>query len=107
MSIVGGKVRLLDKAFFFLRGFSMHAEPQAEHQWLQKLVGEWTFTSECDAGPNNPAMKTEGSEVVRSLGGLWTVGESTAGEGDDRWSAIMTLGYDPNRKNSSAPSSLQ
>ena len=24
----------------------MHAEPQKEHQWLHKLVGEWTYESE-------------------------------------------------------------
>ncbi|TXT39001.1 MAG: ribulose kinase [Planctomycetota bacterium] len=53
----------------------MHAEPQKEHQWLQRLVGEWTFEAECSMGPDQPPMKSTGSEVVRSLGGLWTIGE--------------------------------
>ena len=25
-------------------------EPQKEHQWLQKLVGEWTYESEASWG---------------------------------------------------------
>lgn len=74
-------------------------EPQKEHQWLQKLVGEWTFEAECSPGPDQPPMKSSGCEVVRSLGGLWTVGE---GEGDmpggGGCNSIMTLGYDPETK---------
>ena len=66
------------------------AEPTQEHRWLHQLVGEWTFEGECNMGPDQPAMKFTGSESVRSLGGLWTIGE---GEGACR--SIMTLGYDP------------
>ena len=32
----------------------MKAEPQKEHQWLQKLVGEWTSEGEADMGPGQP-----------------------------------------------------
>ena len=74
-------------------------EPQKEHQWLQKLVGEWTFESECVMGPDQPPMKSSGSESVRSLGGLWTLGEGQ-GEmpGGGIGTTLMTLGYDPARK---------
>lgn len=74
-------------------------EPQMEHQWLHKLVGEWTFEGECNMGPDQPAMKNTGKETVRSLGGLWTIGE---GEGEmpsgGVMQSIMTLGYDPQMK---------
>lgn len=74
----------------------MRAEPQKEHQWIHKLVGEWTFDSECNMGPDQPAMSTKGSEVVRSLGGLWTVAEADAEmSGAPGWKSIMTLGFDP------------
>ena len=53
----------------------MKVEPQKEHQWLQKLVGTWSHEGECMMGPDQPPMKSSGSETVRSLGGLWTVGE--------------------------------
>ena len=77
----------------------MHTEPQKEHQWLQKLIGEWTSESECDAGPGQPRQKLTGTETVRSLGGLWTLAEGQGempGGGVARM--LMTLGYDPQRK---------
>jgi hypothetical protein len=54
----------------------MHEEPRAEHRWLEKLVGEWTYEGECIMGPDQPTMKMTGVETVRSLGGLWTIGEA-------------------------------
>jgi len=72
------------------------AQPQKEHHWLARLVGAWTYESECTMGPDQPPMKMTGSEVVRSLGGLWTVGEATGDLPDGgAFHAIMTLGYDP------------
>jgi hypothetical protein len=74
----------------------MHTEPQQQHRWLERLVGEWTSEMECSMGPDQPPMKSRGVEVVRSLGGLWTIGE---GEGEipggGTAKSIMTLGYDP------------
>lgn len=77
----------------------MIAEPQTEHQWLQQLVGEWTAEMECVMGPDQPPQKSKGTESVRSLGGLWTIGEG-AGEmpNGDTMKSIMTLGYDPARQ---------
>ena len=74
-------------------------EPQAEHKWLQRLVGEWTFESECNMGPDQPPMKHGGRETVRSLGGLWTIGEGDGETPDgNTFKTIMTLGYDPQQK---------
>ena len=75
------------------------ARPQPEHQWLQKLVGEWTYESEAEMEPGQPPTRFEGSESVRSLGGLWTVGESQ-GEmpGCGIATSLMTLGYDTQSK---------
>jgi hypothetical protein len=72
----------------------MQSVPQTEHHWLQKLVGEWTYESECSMGPDQPAMKMGGKEVVRTLGGLWTVGEGN----NEHGTSIMTLGYDEKQK---------
>lgn len=78
---------------------SMIATPQKEHEWLQKLVGDWTWEGECDMGPDQPPWKSTGTERVRSLGGLWTVGESTNRMPDKAESSttLMTLGYDPQK----------
>ncbi|MFO0891350.1 MAG: DUF1579 domain-containing protein [Isosphaeraceae bacterium] len=76
----------------------MMEKPSPEHHWLHKLVGRWAFESECVMGPDQPPMKTTGAETVRSLGGLWTIGEGTMGAGEQSGSSVMTLGYDPRGK---------
>lgn len=74
----------------------MFAKPQAEHQWLDQFVGDWTVESECIMGPDQPPMKTIGKVHGHSLGGLWCLLEME-GEGPEggKWTSIMTLGYDP------------
>jgi hypothetical protein len=42
----------------------MKTEPQKEHEWLQRLVGEWTYESDCSMEPGKPPEKFEGSESV-------------------------------------------
>ncbi|MGH9672403.1 MAG: DUF1579 domain-containing protein [Bryobacteraceae bacterium] len=77
----------------------MKSEPQKEHQWLQKLVGEWTSEAEMKMKPDEPPVKSRGTESVRSLGGLWVLAE---GEGEmpggGAATTLMTLGYDPEKK---------
>lgn len=77
----------------------MFAKPQAEHAWLQKLVGDWNTEGECQMGPDKPTMKTTGYASASSLGGLWILVESggKSPEGDD-WKCLMTLGYDPEKQ---------
>src|SRR5262249_26830794 len=78
---------------------AMNAEPQMEHRWLEKLVGEWTFESEALMGPGQPPVKSRGTQTVRSIGGLWIQCEGH-GEmpGGGPATIIITLGYDPARK---------
>jgi hypothetical protein len=77
----------------------MQAKPQAEHQWLDQLVGDWTYESQCSMGPDQPEIKTQGSESVRSLGGMWVLceGRGKMPDGDEA-SMIISLGYDPQQK---------
>jgi hypothetical protein len=50
-------------------------------------------------GPDQPSMKNKGQETVRSLGGLWTIGEGSGeAPGGGTCDSIMTLGYDPQTK---------
>jgi hypothetical protein len=78
---------------------SMPAQPQKEHQWLQKLVGEWTYEIEAIMEPNQSPVKSTGTETVRSLGGLWFLAE---GQGEmpcgGSATTLMTLGYDPQKQ---------
>lgn len=77
----------------------MPAQAQKEHQWLQKLVGEWTYEIEIMMGPDQPSVKSTGTETVRSLGELWILAE---GQGEMPCSGpattLMTLGYDPQKQ---------
>ncbi len=77
----------------------MQCEPQKEHHWLQKFVGDWTYESECCMGPGEPTLTFRGRERARSIGGLWVLCESE-GEmpGGDRATMLMTLGFDPQKK---------
>jgi hypothetical protein len=77
----------------------MNTEPQKEHQWLHRLVGEWSYEGECSAGPDKPPERFQGSETVRSLGGLWVLCEGR-GEmpGGGLADTLMTLGYDPQKQ---------
>jgi len=77
----------------------MNAEPQAEHQWLQQLVGAWTMEGQYSMGPDQPPMKSSGEETVRTLGGLWTVAEGRGPMPDGgSMTSVITLGYDPQKK---------
>jgi hypothetical protein len=77
----------------------MPPEPQQEHRWLQKLVGEWTYENEAKMGPDQPPVKFTGTETVRTLGGLWVLCEGR-GEmpGGGTATTLMTLGFDPEKK---------
>ena len=77
----------------------MKVEPQKEHQWLERLVGEWTYEVEAVMGPDQPPSKHTGAESVRSLGGVWVLCEGR-GEmpGGGAATTVMTLGYDPVKK---------
>ncbi len=77
----------------------MNSEPQKEHEWLQKLVGEWTCEGEAAMEPGKPPVKWTTRDKVRSLAGLWILAESE-GEmpGGGPATTIMTLGYDPRKK---------
>jgi hypothetical protein len=77
---------------------TMQAKPQPQHDWLQKLVGEWVYTVETSMGPDQPVEQTAGTETVRTLGGLWIL---AAGQGHvpgcGMATTLMTLGYDPQK----------
>lgn len=74
----------------------MMEKPQAEHAWLEQLIGRWRTEGECQMGPDQPPMKNTGTTSARMIGGLWVIvegkGDSPAGED---FSSVMTLGYDP------------
>jgi len=75
------------------------AKPTPEHEWLHQMLGDWTYESECDMGPDQPLGNFSGSDSVRSLGGLWILceGHGIMPDGDEG-RMIITLGYDSAKK---------
>ena len=77
----------------------MMAKPEKEHDWLQQLVGDWTYEHAMTPEPGKPVETFAGTETVRSLGGLWVVAEGRgAMPGGGAATMLLTLGYDPGRK---------
>ena len=73
----------------------MGTKPEREHEWLKKLVGEWRVETEMTMGPGQPKQRAEGTESVKSLGGLWAFADGKSKMPDG--SAMeykAALGYD-------------
>lgn len=70
----------------------INPKPQKEHKWLEKFVGEWSSESE-GAGPDGKMHTHRGTLTVRSLDGIWYIGESQGEMGP----TILTLGFDPGK----------
>lgn len=72
----------------------MFAKPQHEHQWLDQLIGEWSFEHNCDM-PDGESSTAQGKMKCRLLGGMWLIAESNGESPEGQaWSSIMTVGFD-------------
>ena len=72
--------------------------PAREHEWLMQLVGEWEAQVEMTMDPSQPAMKSQGTETVRPVGGFWTVAKYKGTMMDKPFSGVFTLGYAPEKQ---------
>ena len=70
-------------------------ELSEEHQWLQRIVGDWSATTEARLGPDTDPVHTESSESIRGIGNLWILSEGSAIADGQPFTSIFTLGYDP------------
>jgi hypothetical protein len=72
--------------------------PTPEHLWLKQLVGDWTFESKGSMGNEDDVAELRGTESVRMLGDFWVVSDMDGSmPGGDRCTAVMTIGFDPER----------
>jgi hypothetical protein len=68
-------------------------EPQKEHHWLHKFLGQWAYEVEAVTPSSQTTETSTGIERVRSLGKLWIAAE---GEWEQcEGTTLLTLGYDP------------
>lgn len=74
-------------------------EPQKEHLWLLRMVGEWTAEGEAVMGPDQPPVKFSWTDTTRPIGQAWIVSEGDGKMPDGNPSkTLLTLGYDPNKQ---------
>ncbi|KRA20427.1 hypothetical protein ASE43_00335 [Lysobacter sp. Root983] len=74
---------------------SMNNEPQAEHRWLHRLVGEWEGDGEMPAAPGEAATTWRSLQSVRKIGELWIQCEARIQMADGGADIMqITLGYD-------------
>lgn len=66
-------------------------KPQAEHGFLERMVGSWKVTS------NSMGHSEVWTETCRSLNGVWFVAEGNGDmpDGGGPATTVLTLGYDP------------
>lgn len=70
-------------------------KPQAEHEWLQKFVGEWESVTEMACGPTGEPATVKGTMSIRSVGGFFIHGEGSSAMPDgDAMISFITVGYD-------------
>ena len=64
-------------------------QPQAEHEFLKRFVGQWEMVSE------GAGMKGEATMESSMLGGLWLVNRSEHTISGMKLKSLQTIGYDP------------
>ena len=70
-------------------------QPTQNHEWLLRMVGDWTMEGSCSMGPGQADQVLRGTEKVRAIGQLWVQGEGQAEmPGGGTATNIITLGYD-------------
>ena len=63
------------------------------------MAGNWTYESEVLMGPDQPPMKSSGTELVRAIGDYWILAEGVGPmPNGDAATMVITAGYDPNLK---------
>jgi hypothetical protein len=67
-------------------------QPTAQHEWLQKLVGEWRTTATMTM-PDEPPITSKGTATVRPLGGFWVIVEHQGEMAGHAYTGVQTLGY--------------
>jgi hypothetical protein len=75
------------------------AKPQKQHEFLQRIVGDWVMVSTSGHEGYNPDDPEQVfTETVKSIGGLWIVGEGKGKMPDGSpMTALITVGYDPDK----------
>jgi hypothetical protein len=71
-------------------------EPTSQHQWLGRLIGDWTWSHDAPKTDNAQMTTVEGTETYRAIGPLWVQGEAVGPIADGGMTVSQTtLTFDP------------
>lgn len=73
----------------------MNNQPQAEHRWLSKLLGEWEGKGEAGDPAGEGVTRWDSRQTVRPIGDLWIHCDVRNDDGSSPSQMLITLGYDP------------
>jgi hypothetical protein len=71
-------------------------KPVRQHEWLGQLAGEWESDVTLHM-PGQEPVKSQGTELVRQVGGFWIVGENRGEFMGQPFTGLLTLGYDADK----------
>lgn len=72
--------------------------PAQEHEWLQRLAGEWEAELEVMTQPGQPPLKLKSTETIRRIGQYWILTEGETKPPAMPYARALALGYDTARK---------
>jgi hypothetical protein len=73
-----------------------------EHKWLKRFVGQWEGKVKLYMDPTKPPTTAKCTETVKSLGDFWVISETKGSMMGQPFTGVMTVGYDPAKKQYSA-----
>ncbi len=73
-------------------------QPQPEHKFLERFVGDWTSKAEVQGEPGQPPMECQGEQECKMMGPFWIVCSSKGEAMGQKVQSIMQLGYDAKKQ---------
>ena len=87
-------ISICGAAYLFADVELKKAESPAGQAWLRQFIGEWTVESEGKMGPDQPPIRSAGSEKARAFGEHWIIAEGQINVMGTDCSSVLTLGHD-------------
>ena len=72
--------------------------PAKEHEWLQRLAGDWETELEVMTAPGQPPLKVKATETIRRIGQLWVLSEADTKPPAMPFARALAVGYDTAKK---------
>jgi hypothetical protein len=94
MTCTGDVTKRLKRQQFSGRDRSM-SDADNKQQWLQRLIGKWTYTLRTATDSDQPGATAAGTEIVCAIGDLWVLEENKGiGPEGEASHTVTTISFD-------------